>query len=176
MTETIILVDENDNEIGTEEKIKAHEEGKLHRAFSIFLFNSRGRMLITRRAKTKYHCGGMWTNTCCSHPKPGESVEEAAHRRLREEMGIDCDMKELFSFIYKAEFDNGLSEHEFDHVLVGKFDGEPRPDPEEADDWRWVSVEELEKEIHDSEKYTPWFQIAFNKLSEKNISSILNGQ
>src|SRR4030042_2763439 len=126
--EKIILVDENDREIGTEEKLKTHEQGKLHRAFSIFVFNSKGELLLQRRAKGKYHSGGLWTNTCCSHPREGEKLEEAVHRRLKQEMGLDCPLKEAFSFIYKVRFENGLFEHELDHVFIGRVDGKPVPD------------------------------------------------
>ena len=164
--EKVILVDEKDNEIGTEEKIKAHQNGgKLHRAFSIFIFNSQGQMLIHKRAKTKYHSPGLWTNACCSHPKPGESLKEAVHRRLKEEMGFDCELEEAFSFIYKADVGNGLTEWEFDHVFIGRFDGEPEPNPEEVDDWKWMNIDELKKDIEQNpEKYTPWFRIAFERV------------
>lgn len=117
MPEMLILVDKNDNQIGTEEKIKTHEEGKLHRAFSVFIFNPKGEMLLQKRAKIKYHSGGLWTNACCSHPRVGEILEEAAHRRLREEMGFDCELKKESSFIYNAKLDRGLTEHEFDYVF-----------------------------------------------------------
>jgi isopentenyl-diphosphate delta-isomerase len=136
--EMVASVDENDNIIGEEEKIKAHQEGKLHRAFSIFVFNSKGQMLIQKRAKEKYHSGGLWTNTCCSHPRPGEPIEKAAHRKLKEEMGFDCEIKEIFSFIYKVKFDNGLFENEYDHVFLGKFDGKPMPDSTEVEDWMFM--------------------------------------
>jgi len=164
--EKVILVDEKDNEIGTEEKIKAHQNGgKLHRAFSIFIFNSQGQMLIHKRAKTKYHSPGLWTNACCSHPKPGESLKEAVHRRLKEEMGFDCELEEVFNFIYKADVGNGLTEWEFDHVFIGRFDGEPKPSPEEVDEWKWMNIDELKKDIEQNpEKYTPWFRIAFERV------------
>jgi isopentenyl-diphosphate delta-isomerase len=163
-----VLVDENDNEIGIEEKIKAHENGgKLHRAFSIFVFNSRGELLLQKRAETKYHAPGLWTNTCCSHPRPGESLEDAVHRRLKEEMGFDCELKRVFHVIYKADVGNGLTEWEFDHVFIGKFDGEPKPNPEEASDWKWVSLEEVERDVKEHpEKYTPWFRIILPKVIE----------
>ncbi|RLJ08892.1 MAG: isopentenyl-diphosphate delta-isomerase [Candidatus Aenigmatarchaeota archaeon] len=164
--EKVILVDEKDNEIGTEEKIKAHQNGgKLHRAFSIFIFNSQGQMLIHRRAAIKYHSPGLWTNACCSHPRPGESLKEAVHRRLKEEMGFDCELEESFSFIYKADVGNGLTEWEFDHVFTGRFDGEPEPNPKEVDDWKWMNIDELKKDIEQNpEKYTPWFRIAFERV------------
>lgn len=167
MTEQVILVDENDNEIGTEEKLKAHKEGKLHRAFSIFVFNSKGEMMIHRRAKAKYHSGGLWTNTCCSHPRPGEELSGAVHRRLKEEMGFDCGLKEVFNFTYKVNFGK-LFEHEVDHVFVGEFNGKPTPDPEEVDDWKWVGVEELKKDMKaNPDKYTYWFKIALEELEKR---------
>ena len=166
MPEMLILVDKNDNQIGTEEKIKTHEEGKLHRAFSVFIFNPKGEMLLQKRAKIKYHSGGLWTNACCSHPRVGEILEEAAHRRLREEMGFDCELKKESSFIYNAKLDRGLTEHEFDYVFTGKFGGEVKPNPEEADGFKWIRMEELKKNIEARpENYTEWFKIAFKKFN-----------
>jgi len=170
----LILVDKNDNEIGTEQKLKAHKEGLLHRAFSIFIFNSEGKMLMTRRAKSKYHWGGFWSNACCSHPRQGEDLEHAAHRRLEEELGFECELKELFSIVYKAKSENGIYEHEYDHIFIGRYDGEVKADPEETDEIRWVDPEELEKEIYDSTRFTPWFQIAFAKLVHMDIENLLN--
>jgi isopentenyl-diphosphate delta-isomerase len=165
MPEQIILVDKNDNKIGTGEKLKTHKEGKLHRAFSILIFNSKNELLIQKRAKTKYHTPRLWTNTCCSHPRKGETLEKATHRGLKKEMGFDCELKEIFTFIYKAKFENGLTEHEYDHVFIGKFDGNPNPDPNEADDYKWVSLEKLKKDIKNNpEKYTPWFRIILKKF------------
>ena len=160
------MVDEKDKEVGVEEKLKAHQNGgKLHRAFSIFVFNSKGEILLQKRAKEKYHSALLWTNTCCSHPRPDEDIEAAARRRLKEEMGFDCDLEEKFSFIYKIDFENGLSENEFDHVFFGKFDGEPKPDSKEVADWKWVSVEELKQDIKEnSEKYTFWLKDSFNSV------------
>ncbi len=163
--EKLVLVDENDREVGQDEKIKAHREGRLHRAFSIFIMNSKGEMMLQRRALSKYHSPGLWTNTCCSHPRPGESVMEAAHRRLKEEMGFDCELEEAFSFIYRAEFDNGLTEHEFDHVLVGWCEKEPEPNPEEVEEWKWASIQEIERDVKENpEKYTYWFREALRRL------------
>jgi len=163
--EYVILVDENDNEIGSMEKIEAHKKAKLHRAFSIFIFNSKGQMLLQQRAKGKYHCGGLWSNACCSHPRPGEKTEDAAHRRLKEEMGFDCPLKEITSFIYKAEFDNGLTEYEFDHVFIGFYDGEINANSEEVDDWKYVEIDELVKDVKNNpEKYTPWFRKILPKV------------
>lgn len=168
MKEYVVLVDENDNEIGIEEKIKAHEDAKLHRAFSIFIFNSKGDMLLQQRACDKYHSGCLWTNATCSHPRPGEDVEQAAHRRLQEEMGFDCDLTKEFSFVYKAEFDHGLTEHEFDHVFIGKYDGLVHPNSDEAEDYRWIDLEMLKKDMQQQpEKYTVWFKIAFEKVMER---------
>ncbi|MGC8851384.1 MAG: isopentenyl-diphosphate Delta-isomerase, partial [Candidatus Micrarchaeia archaeon] len=138
--EQVILVDENDRELGVGEKMEVHRNGQLHRAFSIFVFNSDGKLLIHQRAKEKYHSGGLWTNTCCSHPRPGEKLDEAIHRRLVEEMGFDCPLKEVFSFVYQVKFENGLFEHELDHVYIGKFDGDPKPNPAEVMDWKWVDL------------------------------------
>ncbi|MFC2143768.1 isopentenyl-diphosphate Delta-isomerase [Candidatus Aenigmatarchaeota archaeon] len=168
MEERVVLVDENDNEIGTEEKIKAHQDGgKLHRAFSIFVFNNKKEMMLQKRAASKYHFGGLWTNTCCSHPRTDESIEETARKKLIQEMGFETELKELFTFIYKATSKNGLTEHELDHVLVGKFDGEPEPNPEEADEWKWISLEEIERDVRENpDNYTPWFKIALEKVIE----------
>ncbi len=165
MKEMLILVDRYDNVIGSEEKMKAHEEGVLHRAFSVFIFNDRGEMLLQQRAKSKYHSGGLWTNACCSHPRPGESVEQAGHRRLVEEMGFDCPLEVKFNFIYRAEFDDGLIEHELDHVLFGKYNGEIHLNPDEVENYRWVSIDELKKDMNENtDHYTVWFKIAFNKV------------
>jgi len=166
--EELILVDEKDNEVGTEEKIRAHQDGgKLHRAFSVFVFNSRGEMLLQKRIKEKYHCGGLWTNTCCSHPRPGENTENAAHRKLKQEMGFDTGLREILSFIYRAPFENGLTEHELDHVFIGTFNGKPNLNPEEADDFKWVNPEELEKDVKGNpEKYTPWFRKVLERVLE----------
>jgi isopentenyl-diphosphate delta-isomerase len=161
----VILVDKNDKEVGIGEKIKTHQEGKLHRAFSIFVFNSNGELLLQKRAKSKYHCGGMWSNTCCSHPRPGESVEKAVHRRLKEEMGFDCELKEIFSFTYKVKFDDNFFEHEYDHVFIGNFDGKPNPNPEEVGEWKWISIEELKKDIRKNpDSYTYWLKKSIDKV------------
>lgn len=167
----VILVDNNDMPVGTEEKMKAHENGgKLHRAFSIMVFNSASKMLLQRRALTKYHSAGLWTNTCCSHPFPGEATEKAAHRRLQEEMGFDCELKEVFAFIYKADFDNRLTEWEFDHFFVGKYDGAVKLNPEEAEGMMWIGLEELKKDIEDNPKnYTEWFKIGMREFFRRNV-------
>lgn len=159
MIEKVILVDSEDNEIGSMEKLQAHLEGKLHRAFSVFLFNrNRDQMMIQKRAKGKYHSGGLWSNTCCSHPRLGEHLKDAVSRRLIEEMGIKCDTKEIFSKIYKAKLDNNITENEFDHIFIGYFEGSPKPNPDEADDWKWISVEDiLESVKKDPQLYSVWF-------------------
>lgn len=163
----VILVDKQDNEIGKEEKMKAHEDAKLHRAFSIFVFNKKGELMLHQRALSKYHCGGLWTNTCCSHPRPGEKTEDAAHRRLVEEMGFDCPLKEIFKFHYKAEFSNNLTEHEIDHVFIGNYDKDPQINPEEVESFKWIGIKELQKDIKENpDKYTPWFRIAMERTAE----------
>jgi len=165
MPEYILTVDENDNVIGKEEKIKTHREGKLHRAFSIFVFNSKGELLLQKRAKSKYHSEGLWSNTCCSHQRDEEILEKAIHRRLKEEMGFDCDLKEIFSFIYKVKFDNGLFENEFDHVFIGNSDGKPVPNSKEVDDWKWISLEKLKKDIQKNpDNYTYWLKASIDKV------------
>lgn len=162
--EQIILVSEKDEEIGTMGKLEAHEKGLLHRAFSIFIKNSEGKIMLQQRAKTKYHSGGLWTNTCCGHPRAGEETLAAAHRRLGEEMGFDCHLEESFVFHYTTELDHGLKENEIDHVFVGIFNGEPKINPEEADDWKWVIPEEVRNDlaVH-PEQYTYWFKVAMEK-------------
>ncbi len=169
--EKIILVDENDQVIGSEEKMKAHENGgKLHRAFSIFIFNNKGEMLIQLRSVKKYHFGGLWTNACCSHPNEGENLEEAVIRKLNQEFGFTTGLKELFSFTYKATDKNtSLTEHEFDHVFIGEFNGVPQPYPEEIDDFKWIFIQDLENEIEaHPENFTPWFKIIMEKLISFN--------
>ncbi len=166
MTESVILVDEHDNETGIEEKLKAHQSGKMHRAFSVFIFNPQGQLLLQRRAVTKYHCGGMWSNTCCSHPRPGETIEEAAHRRLKEEMGFDCGLREVFSVQYKALVSDGLIENEYDHVLIGEFYSKIEPEAGEVCDWKFISLRELSEDIRKApEKYTYWLKLILPKIS-----------
>lgn len=168
MEENVILVNEKDEPIGTEEKMAAHRQGILHRAFSVFIFNSRNELMLQKRASSKYHSGGLWTNTCCSHPRPGEDTLAAAHRRLAEEMGFDTELTETFSFIYKAPFDNGLTEHEFDHVIVGNYDGKPILNPEEAEGYRSVTLTDLEKEIASApEAFTYWLKVSLNELMRR---------
>jgi isopentenyl-diphosphate Delta-isomerase len=143
--EQVILVNEQDEPLGLMEKMEAHEKGILHRAFSVFLFNDRHQLLLQKRALTKYHSGGLWTNTCCSHPRENEEVLDAGNRRLREEMGIQSQLTNVFSFVYRAELDNNLIEHELDHVLVGTFNDTPQPNPEEVMDWKYIDLEEIRK-------------------------------
>ncbi len=167
MKELVILVDENDNEIGVMEKMQAHEEAALHRAFSVFIFNSKGQLILQQRALDKYHSPGLWTNTCCSHPKPGEDTKHAAHRRMMEEMGFDCEFKEAFSFVYKADFSNNLTEHEVDHVFIGVSDKLPIINPAEVASYRMADLKEIRKEMDENpEMFTEWFKIAFDRVEE----------
>lgn len=163
--EQVILVDETDKPIGTMGKLEVHQKGLLHRAFSVFIFNDRNEMLLQKRALTKYHSAGLWTNTCCSHPQPNEDTLEAANRRLKEEMGMSTALTHKTSFIYKTVFGNNLTEHELDHVYVGYSNENPVINPEEADGFKWICTDELKKEIMNSpEKFTSWFKIAIEKL------------
>ncbi|HEY8733707.1 MAG TPA: isopentenyl-diphosphate Delta-isomerase [Puia sp.] len=168
MLEEVILVNEQDEETGTMEKMEAHRKALLHRAFSIFIFNGKGEMLLQQRGLGKYHSPGLWTNACCSHPRPGEEVEEAAYRRLSEELGIHTELKKIFDFIYRTEFNNGLTEHEFDHVYAGSYDGHLNPDEQEVNDYCFRSMEEIEHDLEQRPyKYSSWFQIAFPILEIK---------
>jgi isopentenyl-diphosphate delta-isomerase len=161
----VVLVDAEGAPTGEAPKLEAHREGLLHRAFSVFLYDAAGRMLLQQRAPGKYHSGGLWTNTCCSHPRPGEDTAAAAARRLREEMGVTCPLEPAFEFVYRACLPNGLVEHERDHVFVGRFDGAPRPDPAEVADWRWATVDDVRAEQSAApERFSAWFRIAFEKL------------
>src|SRR3989338_10249128 len=160
----VILVNESDQQIGIEEKLKAHQLGLLHRAFSIFIFNKKKELLLQQRERTKYHSPLLWTNTCCSHPMPGESTAQAAHRRLHEELGFDCNLKESFTFLYKTEFDNGLIEHEFDHVFIGYYDQQIVPNKQEIESVKWISLENLKDDIQkNQEKYSYWLRQCFSK-------------
>ncbi|MBI4170086.1 MAG: isopentenyl-diphosphate Delta-isomerase [Candidatus Aenigmarchaeota archaeon] len=166
--EQVILVDESDNELGYEEKLTCHKlPVKLHRAFSIFIFNGKGQVLLQRRAKSKHHWGGFWSNTCCSHPRPDEPVELAAKRRLEEEIGIVCDLQFLFKFIYKADYDTTWGEHELDWVFVGYYDGPIKPNEDEIDDLKFVDIDALKKDMSaHPERYTPWFKICLDRVLE----------
>ena len=165
MEEEVILVDTNDVPIGTMSKMEAHEKAILHRAFSVFILNKEGQLMLQQRALSKYHSPGLWTNTCCSHQRLGETNIEAGTRRLQEEMGFKTPLKELFSFVYKATFDNGLTEHEFDHVILGYYDSEPIINHEEVTNWKWMNLEEIIKEIKTTpDNYTAWFKIIFDRF------------
>ena len=167
MTEYVVLVDELDNKVGLMEKMEAHINPTLHRAFSIFIFNSKNEMLLQQRALSKYHTPGLWTNTCCSHHRDGESLHDATKRRLQEEMGMQCELKEAFSFIYKADVMQGLVEHEFDHVFIGTSDDLPIINKDEVESFRYDTVENIKADIErNPQNYTAWFKIAFDKLLE----------
>ena len=171
--EEVILVDHDDKQIGLEEKLKAHQNGgKLHRAISIFIFNKKGETMLQQRAATKYHGGGLWSNTVCSHPRIGETPVQAAHRRLMEEMGFDCQMKEVFAFEYEAKMDKGLTEHEYDHVIFGTYDSDPKPNPEEVQDWRWIRLDALKIELKKNpNSYSPWVRTAINDVIKHSKES-----
>lgn len=167
-TNNVVLVDENDNVLGTMPKMEAHEKGILHRAFSVFVFNNKNELMLQQRALHKYHSGGLWTNTCCSHPRHNETYLQAAHRRMEEEMGFDCELEHAFPFIYKAELDHGLTEHELDHVFIGYSEEVPKLNKEEVHAFRYVSLDQLEKEMNDQpELYTEWFKIIYQKVRGK---------
>ena len=162
--EEVILVDERDNALGTMEKMEAHRKGKLHRAFSVLLFNSKGDMLLQKRAKEKYHSGGLWTNACCSHPQPGEKIEAASRRRLKEELGIDLQPIFAYTFIYKTMLDGDIIEHELDHVLTATFDGEPMINNAEVEDWKFASIDWLKEDIRKNpQAYTYWFKLIIGR-------------
>lgn len=164
-TAEVILVNERDEEVGRQEKLKAHLNGELHRAFSVFIFNSKGEMLLQQRALHKYHSGGLWTNACCSHPSPGETTDKAAERRLNEEMGFTVPVNKQFDFVYKAHFDNGLTEYEFDHVYTAIYDGPVNFNTDEVMDVEYIPMEDLAQSLQSHpDKYTAWFQIAFPKI------------
>ena len=169
--ELLILVNEQDIQVGVQDKLSVHLEGLLHRAFSVFIFNSKSELLLQQRANVKYHSPGLWTNTCCSHPRPGESTLDACNRRLYEEMGMSADLQFSFSFLYQFEFPNGLTEHEYDHVFIGQTDQIPEINLDEVQGWKYISIADLEKEISvKPESYTPWLKICMAELKE-NLSS-----
>lgn len=162
--ENVILVNEKDEQIGLMPKMEAHQKGVLHRAFSVFIFNKKDELMLQQRAHSKYHSPGLWTNTCCSHQREGESNIQAGKRRLQEEMGFITDLKDTISFIYKAPFDNGLTEYEFDHILVGRYDEDPILNPEEAAAFKWMNLEDVKKDMEvNPQLYTAWFKIIFDK-------------
>lgn len=165
--ELVILVNENDEQIGLMPKMEAHEKGLLHRAFSVFVFNDKNELMLQQRAMHKYHSPGLWTNTCCSHQREGESNIQAGKRRLQEEMGFVTDLKEAISFIYKAPFDNGLTEYEYDYVMTGNYNNEPVINEDEVADWKWMSLEAVKEDMKENpERYTAWFKIIFEKFYE----------
>ena len=171
--EKVILVNQQNEQIGLMPKMEAHEKAVLHRAFSVFVFNNNNELMLQQRALDKYHSPGLWTNTCCSHQRDGETNIEAGKRRLQEEMGFVTQLQDSISFIYKAPFDNGLTEHEYDHVLLGKYNDEPNINTEEVASWKWMSIENVKVDINlNPDKYTEWFKIIFEKFYEQiNIES-----
>ena len=163
--EQVILVNEHDEQIGLMPKMEAHEKAVLHRAFSVFVFNTKNELMLQQRAAHKYHSPLLWTNTCCSHQRDGESNIEAGTRRLKQEMGFTTDLKETTSFIYKAPFDNGLTEHELDHIMLGYYENEPIINKQEVEDWKWMPLEDVKHDINvHPEQYTAWFKIIFEKF------------
>jgi isopentenyl-diphosphate delta-isomerase len=172
----LIAVDEHDQQTGTVEKMAAHRQGVLHRAFSVFVFDPNGRLLMQRRARGKYHSGGLWTNTCCSHPRIGESLLDAAHRRLREEMGFDCPLERVGGFVYRAALGGDLVEHEYDHVLTGRFQGTPTPDPNEVEEWKWESLPVIRSRLAENPNaFTAWFEQALDGIPERAPSTSAPG-
>ncbi|REJ83083.1 MAG: isopentenyl-diphosphate Delta-isomerase [Bacteroidetes bacterium] len=171
MNEKVILVNEQDQEIGEMEKLEAHRKGLLHRAFSVFIFDRSGNYLLQKRNPGKYHSGGLWTNTCCGHPRPGEDTGMAAQRRLFEEMGIRCQLQYKFKFSYKSEFKNGITENEIDHVFFGKYDKPPNPDSEEVAEWKYADSSVIKSELtNNSEEFTTWFRICFPEVLSRKTS------
>lgn len=163
----VILVDQNDQEIGVAPKLQAHIDGVLHRAFSVFIFNSKNELLLQQRAIEKYHSGGLWTNTCCSHPAPGETTEQAAHRRLVEEMGFDCELAYGFGFVYRTDFENGLTEHEYDHVFFGRYEADFEVNYEEVASTRWISLPDLDAWMaREPAAFTFWFKHIYDRVKE----------
>jgi len=175
MKNLVILVDEFNKEIGESEKLLAHNKGLLHRAFSIFIFDKHNRMLLQQRAFDKYHSGGLWTNACCSHPKPGEEITQAAHRRLKEEMGFDCELVNAFNFTYKVQFSTDMIEYEYDHVFVGRFDGEVEPNPTEVANFCWKELSLLKQELQQAPNlYSEWFKICVDDAVNFYLTSALS--
>lgn len=167
MEQQVILVNENDGQLGVAEKLEAHRKGLLHRAFSVFIFNHKGEMLLQQRARHKYHSGGLWTNACCSHPQPGEETHQAAVKRLNEEMGFETTLEKLFDFVYRAEFENGLIENEFDHVYAGEYDGRIAFSAEEVMDCCYKSMDEIRESLRSHpQRYTAWFRLAFPQIEK----------
>ncbi len=163
--ELVVLVNENNKQIGLMPKMEAHQKAVLHRAFSVFVLNDKNELMLQQRAADKYHSPLLWANTCCSHQRENETNIEAGNRRLQEEMGFTTDLKELFSFVYKAPFDNGLTEHELDHVMIGYYNEEPIINPDEVEAWKWMDIDEVRKDIQQNpDIYTAWFKIIFNEF------------
>lgn len=168
--EQVILVDEFDQQIGLMSKMEAHEKALLHRAFSVFVFNDKDELLLQQRAASKYHSPNLWANTCCSHQREGEVNIAAGKRRLKEEMGFVCDLKEIFSFVYKAPFDNGLTEHELDHVMVGNYNSNPIINQDEVENYKWMPLEDVKEDMeNDPSKYTEWFKIIFKEYYQRLV-------
>lgn len=168
--EKIIIVDDQDNAVGYEEKLKTHQLGLMHRAFSVLIMNNKREMLIQKRNKDKYHSGGLWANACCSHPRAGEHLDSSIHRRLQEEMGFDCELYKIGHLTYRVEFDNGLIENEYDHVFFGKYDNDPVPDPQEAEDWRWIALDDLYAEVgSEPQNFAFWFKEILEKFGFKSL-------
>lgn len=168
--ERVILVDEKDREIGQAEKLEAHRVGLLHRAFSLLLYNEKGEMLIQKRADGKYHGAGLWSNACCSHPRPGELIKDSVKRRAKEELGLETENHYLFKVKYEFDMGNGLIEHEMDHVFVGRCHEDPKPDPEEISDWKYVDPTELEEMMEENpERFSPWFQLIRSRIDFSKI-------
>ena len=163
--EKVILVTPKDEPIGLMPKMEAHEKALLHRAFSVFVINSKNELMLQQRAFEKYHSPGLWTNTCCSHQRYQEGNIEAGTRRLKEEMGFETDLEYLFNFIYKAPFDNGLTEHELDHVMLGRYENKPKINPNEVASWKWMHIDKIHVDlINNTENYTAWFAIIFERF------------
>ncbi|MFL6208287.1 MAG: isopentenyl-diphosphate Delta-isomerase [Pyrinomonadaceae bacterium] len=174
LPEQVILVDENDRAVGVGEKLVTHRTGALHRAFSVFVFDRARRLLLQQRAATKYHSQGLWSNTCCGHPRPGEEITAAAHRRLREEMNIECELRAAFNFLYRAELAGQLIEHEYDHVFVGEYDRAPVPEPKEVADWKWLSMAELRQDLSRApERYSYWLKAAIEGPEWRRLNALL---
>ncbi|MDO3642923.1 MAG: isopentenyl-diphosphate Delta-isomerase [Mucilaginibacter sp.] len=168
MEEEVILVDENDNELGRMEKMQAHKVGALHRAVSVFIFNGGGQLLLQKRAAEKYHSPGKWSNTCCTHPRPGEASIDAARRRLNEEMGMDCGLTAWGTLLYCSAFDNGLIEHENDHIFIGVTNSVPVVNPAEVEDYQYVELRTLQQSIQQHpDRYTPWLSLCLDKIDLK---------
>jgi isopentenyl-diphosphate delta-isomerase len=163
--EKVILVDINDNPIGLMNKLEAHEKAVLHRAFSVFILNDKNELMLQQRAHRKYHSPLLWTNTCCSHQRENETNIQAGTRRLQEEMGFETELKEMFHFIYKAPFDNGLTEHELDHVMLGYYNDLPKINEDEVESWKWMKIEDVKNDmITKPDLYTVWFKIIFEEF------------